>query len=257
MKRRSFVKSSMLAGSIPTLIQSTANATTMTSDKAENRQYYELRTYVLKNETQQQIVEAYFKNAAIPAYNKIGSNHIGVFTEMKPEGQTKVYILIPYQSLEEFVTSNDRLLKNAGYLKEADAYLNAPVTAPAYERIESALLYAFPLYPQLKTMNDKTRMFELRRYESSGEMAGKKKIEMFNEGGEIDVFLQADFHPVFFGESLIGNARPNLTYMLQFDDMAAHDAEWKTFVNSAGWAKLKAIPDYADAKIVSRITSVF
>ncbi len=256
MKRRSFVKTSLLAGSLPAILQSSANAKSMGTENA-TRQYYELRTYLLKNDTQQQLVEDYYQNAAIPALNKIGSHPVGVFTQMQPDTQTKLFVIIPYNSMNDFTSSTDKLRKDASYMKVADAYLNSPATAPAYERIESSLLYAFPLYPQIKIRNEKPRMFELRRYESSGEGAGKKKIEMFNEGGEINVFLKTGFHPVFFSESLVGESRPNLTYMLQFADLNEHDASWKTFGSSPDWNKLKAIPEYADARIVSKITSTF
>ncbi len=256
MKRRSFVKTSLLAGSLPVMIQSSANAKEKSSAKA-SREYYELRVYSLKDDTQQKLVEDYYKNAAIPAYNKIGSQIIGVFTEMKPEGQTKIYVVIPYNSVDDFINSHDKLSKDGTYKTAADEYLNAPATAPAYDRIENSFFYSFPHFPQMKVSAGKSRIFELRRYESPGELAGKKKIEMFNEGGEIDIFLKTGLNPVFFGESLIGENRPNLTYMLQFDDMAAHDAAWKTFGSSTEWNKLKAIPDYADAKIISKITPVF
>ncbi len=255
MKRRSFVKTSLLAGTLPTIIQSASAKGN--NIKKSAREYYELRVYSLQNETQQKLTEEYWQEAAIPALNKIGVQRIGVFREIKPEGQTKLYVLIPYKSIEEMVTSGSKLATDSSYLTAGDAYLNAPATAPAYERIESSLLYAFPLFPQMKIDVAKQRIFELRRYESSGEAAGKKKIYMFNEGGEIDVFLQTGFHPVFFSESLIGEARPNLTYLLQFADMNEHDASWKTFGSSPQWNKLKAIPEYADAKIVSKITSMF
>jgi len=176
---------------------------------------------------------------------------------MKPEGQTKLFVLIPYSSIQDFTGSQEKLMKDSTYTSAAEAYLNAPATAPAYERIENSLLYAFAKMPQLKVSAAKARMFELRRYESPGEAAGKKKIEMFNDGGEIDIFLKKGLPPVFFGETLVGENRPNLTYMLQFDDMAAHDAGWKTFGTSDEWNKLKSIPDYADAKIISKITSLF
>lgn len=257
MKRRSFVKTSLLAGSVSTIISATANAENKHADKTATREYYELRTYLLKDAIQQKLVEDYYQNAAIAAYNKIGSKNLGVFTEMKPEGQTKLFVLIPYNSIEDFVASGDKLSKDNTYTTNADAYLNASSTSPAYERIESSLLYAFRLYPQLKTDASKARMFELRRYESSGEGAGEKKIEMFNDAGEINVFLQTGFHPVYFSESLIGEQRPNLTYMLQFADMNEHDASWKAFGSSPAWNKLKAIPEYADAKVVSKITSTF
>jgi hypothetical protein len=110
--------------------------------------------------------------------------------------------------------------------------------------------------PKMQVPEKKPRIFELRRYEHATEGAGKKKLEMFNDAGEIDIFKKLGFNPVFFGETIIGPLRPNLTYMITFDDMAAHDAHWKAFGGDPAWKKVSAIPDYSDAKLVSRITSI-
>lgn len=256
MKRRSFVKASILTGAIPTVAQAAYASTTST--QKTSREYYELRVYSLKDATQQQLVENYWQHAAIPAYNKLGIKNIGVFTELKPEGQTKLFVLIPYQSTEEFAAAAGKLMNDKTYMEAAKDYLNAPATAPAYERIESALLYAFTGMPNMATPTPgKQRIFELRRYESPTEAAGLKKIEMFNTGGEMEIFKKTGLDAVFFGQSIIGGNQPNLTYMLQFDDMADHDKSWGAFGSSPEWNKLKAVPDYADAKLISKITAVF
>jgi hypothetical protein len=253
MKRRTFVKSSVLitaAGAvIPKMDMASANS------KKETREFYELRVSSLKNEQQQNLVEAYFKDAFIPALNRLGNNAIGVFTELKPAGQTKIYALIPYNSWDDFITVQDKLAADQVYLEAAAAYLNAPATDPAYDRIESSLLKAFAHMPKMQAPEQKPRIFELRRYEHASESAGKKKLEMFNDAGEIDIFKKLGFNPVFFGETLIGELRPNLIYMITFDDMAAHDSHWKAFGSDPEWKRISAIPDYADAKLVSRITS--
>ena len=254
MKRRSFVKASLLTGAAGALSPQISMASK--TFKSAGRQFYELRTYILKNEQQQQMVEAYFKDAAIPALNRLGNNNIGVFTELKPTGQTKLYVLIPYNSWDDFLTVQDKLADDNVYVAAAAPYLNAPPTEPAYERIESSLLHAFAHAPKLQAPTQKPRIFELRRYEHASESAGKKKLEMFNDAGEIDIFKRLGFRPVFFGETLIGELRPNLIYMITFDDMAAHDSHWKAFGSDPEWKKLSAIPDYADAKLVSRITSI-
>ena len=67
---------------------------------------------------------------------------------------------------------------------------------------------------------------------------------MFNEGGEIDIFKRTGLTPVFFGETLIGDNRPNLTYMITFDNMEAHDRNWKTFGSDPAWKKLSSDPYY-------------
>ena len=253
MKRRSFVKTSLLAGSSVTA--PLLSAAELQNKKAMH-EFYELRVYTLKDEKQQQLVENYFGQAAIPALNKIGSKQVGVFRELKPEGQTKLFVVIPFASADDFINAEDRLLKDATYMQAAQAYLNAPATEPAYARIESSLLKSFKQMPKMEVPEKKSRIFELRRYESASEMAGKKKIQMFNES-EINVFKRVGLTPVFFGETIIGGLRPNLTYMITFDDMEEHDKNWKIFGSDPEWKKISSIPEYADAKIVSNITRTF
>ena len=259
MKRRSFIKASLVTGSIGSVLPAVGlSGTGPDEQKKSNREFYELRVYTLKSEAQQKLVEDYFQNAAIPALNRLGSKNIGVFTEYKPEaGQTKVYSIIPFRSFDDYITMQDKLSKDATYQQRGAAYLNAPATEPAYERIESSLLQAFTGMPTIAVPEKKGRLFELRRYESASESAGKKKIEMFNDVGEIAIFKRVGLTPVFFGETLIGTMRPNLTYMLVFDDMAEHDKNWKAFGGDPEWKRISAIPEYADAKIVSRITRTF
>lgn len=256
MKRRSFLKSSVLATALNSLLPATGEAASG-KPKKKKQELYEWRTYLLKNETQQQLVEAHFQNAAIPALNRLGSKNIGVFREMKPEGQTKLFVLIPFASLDDFMKMEERLSNDRTYTEAGAAYLNAPATAPAYQRMESSLLQAFAQMPKLEAPQNKPRIFELRIYESASEQAGKKKIEMFNDAGEIAIFKRVGLTPVFFGEALIGALRPNLTYMLTFDDMAEHGRNWKAFGSDPDWKRISALPEYADAKIVSRITNVF
>ncbi len=259
MKRRSFVKAALLSGTLPQVLGYTAaSAAGKHSTAKKNREWYELRTYFLKNETQQHLVENYYEHAAIPAYNKIGSKSVGVFTELKPEGQTKLFVVIPHRSIEDFTQATERLMADKTYVTAGDAYLNAPATAPAYDRIETTLLQAFTGMPAMATPTPgRPRIFELRRYESPGEAAGRKKIEMFNDAGEMTIFKNKGLRAVFFGQSVIGSNQPNLTYMLTFDDMDDHDKAWKNFGSSDEWNKLKSIPEYADAKLISKITATF
>lgn len=255
MERRSFVKASLLTTVSAAIVPQISNGTEIFAQKG--RDFYELRVYTLKNETQQQLVEAYFKDAAIPALNRLGSKSIGVFTELKPEGQTKLYVLIPFNSGSDFLAAEDKLAKDKVYLEAAKPYLNAPAADPAYERIESSLLKSFSRMPKLEIPEHKPRIFELRRYEHATESAGQKKLEMFNDAGEVDLFKRLGFNPVFFGETVIGEKRPNLIYMVTFDDMDAHGSHWKAFGSDPEWKKISKMPDYADAKLVSHITSTF
>ena len=79
---------------------------------------------------------------------------------------------------------------------------------------------------------------------------------MFNIG-EIEIFRRCGLRPVFFGEAVVGTKLPNLAYMLVFDDMAARDKNWGTFVGHPDWKKLSTTPGYTNAEILTNITSVF
>ena len=78
---------------------------------------------------------------------------------------------------------------------------------------------------------------------------------MFNNG-EIAIFRKTGLAPVFFGTTMIGQHQPSLTYMLCYDDLATRERNWKTFVNSPEWTKLKATPGLSDAEIVSNISNI-
>ncbi|AMR34651.1 NIPSNAP family containing protein [Mucilaginibacter sp. PAMC 26640] len=255
MKRRSFVKTTLISGAAASIIPSVTKATDATELAGRGTDFYELRTYTLKNETQQKLVEDYLEHAAIPAMNRNGVTKVGVFTELKPEGQTKIYVLTVFTSLDQMELVAEKTEKDEAFKTKAAAYLNAPASAPAYERIESSLMKAFKHSPNLAVPEKAPRIFELRQYQSASEAAGKKKIEMFNDQGEIDIFKRLGFKPVFWGETIIGPLRPNLTYMVTFDDLDAKNAHWKAFGGDPQWKKISTVPEYADALLVNKITS--
>ena len=252
MKRRHFVKASLL-----TPVATQLSRSLEASESNTVSEFYELRIYTVKNARQLNLVQDYFRQAAIPALNKLGSKTIGVFTEYLPAGFTKLVVVIPFPSLDAYIKANDQLANDPAYQQAGAAYLTADAVTPPYERIESSLLQSFTMMPKLELPEKKPRIFELRRYESPNEAAGKKKIEMFNQGGEITIFKRVGLTPVFFGETIIGPLRPNLTYMLKFDDMADHDQSWKTFGSDPDWKKISSMPEYSDAKILSGIHRIF
>lgn len=241
MDRRKFVKSGLLSTPALAGVLSSANANEMSSKK---QQWYELRTYLFSNDSQQKQTADWLQQTYLPALNRLDIKNVGVFTEYQAAG--RLYLLIPFTSIDEFAKTRSLL-----------PYESAEATTPAYDRIESSLLKAFAHMPQMELPEKKERLFELRVYESPSEAAGQKKIEMFNDKGEIDIFKNIGARPVFFGESIIGLRRPNLTYMLCFDNMDDHDARWKAFGSNPEWKKISAIPEYSDAKLITKITRTF
>jgi hypothetical protein len=259
MKRREFLKSSVAAAGAGTLA-SVLNASAAEQSKGAAREFYELRLYHLRRGPKQKLFDDFYANAAIPAMTRAGIGPIGVFSVMTGPDSPTMYVLIPHKSLESFATANDRIRSDPEFQKAGADFLNAPPSDPSYVRVESSLMVAFEGLSKIEVpasaSGNKPRMFELRTYESHSKKANKKKVEMFNTG-EIAIFRRTGLQPVFFGETLIGSKMPNLTYLLTFEDMAAHDKNWRAFGSDPEWKKLSGTPGYTDPEIVSNISNVF
>ncbi len=72
------------------------------------------RTYTIKNEGQQKLILDYYEQAAIPALNRAGSKNIGVFTELKPSDPAKIYVVIPFKSMNDFAGLESEIIKRQG-----------------------------------------------------------------------------------------------------------------------------------------------
>jgi hypothetical protein len=252
MKRREFLMSSSLAGTAAVLGG-------QASAQQDAREFYELRTYDLPTGNRKSIVNDYLAKAAIPAWNRLGIKPVGVFSVVSGANALLLYVLIPYPSLDAFLNAPAKLAADAEYQKAAAEYLGSSIDNPAYSRQESTLLRAFRNVPRVRvpaeTAGNAPRLFELRTYESHSETAAQKKIEMFNEGGEIALFDNLGLRSVFFGQTLVGRRQPNLMYMTVHKDMAAREKVWDDFRDSAGWKKLSADPAFSNT--VSASTIVF
>ena len=246
MKRRDFLAASAAVGIAPLgkLVASEATGA--------QRDIYELRTYHLDTEEQKAGFDTFMSEAAIPALNRIGIKPVGVFCEEQKLGP--MYVLLRHNSLESVTTLVSKLGEDEAFLNAGEAFLAAPAENPAYKRMESSLMVAFKGIPQIERPTDAPgRVFQLRIYESPSVVTGQKKIEMFNDGGEIAIFRRTGLNPVFFGETVVGSRMPNLTYMLSFDGMDELKAGWKAFVSDPAWTALKSMPEYADKKILCGI----
>jgi hypothetical protein len=141
-----------------------------------------------------------------------------------------------------------KLKTDNSYQTSATDYLNAVYTTPPYTRMETMLLQAFSLAPelQLPKLNGakRDRIYELRSYESATEKIFQNKVKMFNEGDEIGLFSRLNFNAAFYGEVIAGGKMPNLMYMTCHENKTARDANWKKFVDDPYWKKLSTMPEY-------------
>ncbi|MFT4032983.1 MAG: NIPSNAP family protein [Siphonobacter sp.] len=243
MNRRSFVSKTLLA-----------TAATQLRNPSADTELYEIRIYEMRTGIPASYLEDYLKNALIPALNRLGSKQVGAFKEWSKSEPARIYVIIPYPSATAFGEAALKLKTDKTYQEASENYRTLTPEKAAFFRYKSSILRAFDGFPHLKAPDKQARIFELRTYEGYSEDAVKRKVSMFNDA-EIKVFLNTGLHPVFFGEVIIGDSLPCLTYMLTFRDMEERDANWKAFSNDPDWKRISGLAEYANT--VSRIQRIF
>ena len=217
---------------------------------ASAQDFYQLKVYNIESSAQEMRVDSYLEDAYLPALHRAGIKDVGVFKPIESDEAAgkKIFVLIPVKNLNQLDKIDIKLLKDKTYLSDGKEFIDAPWDNPPYQRMESMVLKAFSEMPKYAVPNHSTsaaeQIYELRSYEGPTETKYRKKVEMFNEGGEVALFQKLEFQPVFFGEVISGSAMPNLMYMTTFSDMESHDEHWDAFRNHPEWKKLSGMEEY-------------
>jgi hypothetical protein len=267
MERREFlVNASAAAAGLAlagTASAQQAKAPAQEANSPSTRQVPELRVYHFASALKQHAYEEFLAQAGIDAYNRASIEPVGVFRLFAKDNpglkleadSTDLYVLLPHKTVGSVLQLENRLALDEKFQKAGEAILRAPLKEPAFTRYESTLMRAFETFPQVGAPSKSPdRVLQLRTYESHSNERALKKIEMFEKGGEIEIFKRCGMNPVMFGQSLAGPKLPNLTYMLSFDNTEALDKGWKAFRDDPEWKKLSKDAAYKDT--VSNITNL-
>jgi NIPSNAP protein len=247
MNRRDVLKTGLAAG--------VANSMNLAP---EGVHFYELRTYELRNDLQPARIQEFFKNQFMPMMKRQGLGPVGCFNVVSGLYTPSLVVVIDYKSLADLQSATERISSDKEFVKAWQSY-EAGGDLP-YARYQSVLLKAFETHPKIEVppSDEKRppRVFELRTYESKNAFSLRTKIDMFNQE-EIKIFRDCGFATVFFGEAVFGSRLPHLTYMIGFDNMAARDKSWETFVANPDWARVKVKPGWTDPEVVTNIHAAF
>lgn len=211
--------------------------------------YFELRVYTTKSEQQQKLVSDYWQNAGVAAYNRLGCQPVGVFTELEDGPTNKIYVLIPFESAEAFAKVPEKLAADDVYQKASADFMSRVKADAPYVRFESSLLLAMDGMKKIvlpsSSAEKKPWIFELRTYLSPNEGKGINKVAMFN-AGEIQIMQEVGLSPVFFAHTIVGPNMPCLIYMVSGEDKEKHQEHWKGFGPNPIWKKLSTDPQFKD-----------
>lgn len=210
--------------------------------------YFEILEYQGVPVDSMNALDTYLEKALLPALHRQGIQNVGVFrSKAETEGAVSFFVLLPLQrpqSLAELLAS---LQRDTEFHQAGQEYFLTDPKKPIYQRMRSELLVGFDCMPNIavpkQKKENKDRLFELRTYESATERMGARKVEMFNSG-EVPIFLDCGIQPVFFGQAIIGDKLPNLTYMTVYDNEEQMNECWKKFRDHPEWKKLSQQEKY-------------
>lgn len=227
----------------------------------QKKDYFELKVYEYKTSEQEKMIDQFLSQAYLPYLHKKGIKQVGVFTNIANDTATikKLFVLVPHKNISDIPNINKAMFADVEVVKNGKDYLDATSEQPAFDRIVGYVLEGFKFAPTLMMPKLKSsaseRVYELRSYESASEKKYWKKVEMFNEGGEIDLFARLNFNAVFYAEVVSGPTMPNLMYMTSFENMEDRNAHWKAFSNDPKWKELLSMKEYE--KTVSKNVTLF
>jgi len=216
-------------------------------------EFYEIRIYRVFDFEKQNQLEAWMKHVLMPALGRLGIKNVGVFRNLGDNNDHSQFMVIPFQSLEQFSEMNIKLAADKEFSEASKEWFGQDMKDPVYSRIDSWLTQAFDSIPKMELpahIENPDRIYELRLYESHNMDSARRKVKMFDDG-ETQLMRDVKLGPVFFGRTLVGLDCPNLIYLLGAENEAAHKEHWKAFLASKKWAEIKDLPEYANT--VSKI----
>ena len=208
--------------------------------KLSDKEIYEWRIYTLTGDGAG--LDAYFKDALIPAYNRCGVS-VGAFSLFKEEENEQRYLLFVYPDLMIYNKVRQTVWSDADYQNAARSFFETSASDHAYTEYETYICEAFDKIPKMR-MPDKNRtLFEYRCYHSPNEDANQRKIKMFN-AEEIDLFDKVGINSVCYGEVLSGTHMPALIYLTWSIDEPTRNEAWATFSAHPEWKEMKGKQEY-------------
>ena len=256
MERREFLGSSLMASALA----ASGAADPLSANQSEgkpNQQFIQIRHYTLAPVGDAKICDNYFRDALIPAANRLGIKPVGVFnTWFGPEGFSGKWLLLAGPSVEVLATLDAHLSQDQEYLKTGAPFLDAPVNQPPFSRFETSLLRTMPAFPHVavpESMAKSTgRIYELRTYAQPTQRAHDLKVALFQEGGEAASLEKDGFGGVFYAVNIIGSGipgptLPSLTYMWVYESLAARQKAEEVWMSDPAARATMAQPKYANS----------
>ena len=176
--------------------------------------------------------------SGLPLIEKYNFGPVGFFDmSIGPESPSLVR-LVCWENLGQREEVSEKMGRDPEYLKLLADLESGP--EPPYDRADTFLVRATAFSPPLAASpsEQKPRLFELRVYHSPTYRQLIALEERF-AGPEIKIFHRCGVHPLLYSSTYFGENRPNLTYLIPFENLAAREKAWAAFGADPEWIKVR------------------
>ncbi len=221
-------------GAVPAALPAVAAAQSQSRTK-----FYVLERFFLVNGSQPGRLAEFFSKWLLPTMAKYHRGPVIVMEALAAAHMPQVVLIMGVESFEQMWSVSKALFSDKEFSASFDKW---EAGEPAYLSQESMLLEAADYSPEIIATAkppETPRVFELRTYHSPTARQWKLLHERF-AGPEIKIFHRTGVHPLFYSSTVFGPNRPNLTYLIPFDNLAAREKAWTAFGADPEWVKVRA-----------------
>ncbi len=200
---------------------------------------YVLHHYRLQLGAQGTRLSDYLSKAYLPAVARAQGGPSLVLDAQLSEHLPLVTVVDAFGSVEQAWSLLAKLRADKAFQDGSDAWQAGPERP--FESLTTELLEATDFAPEFAPINPppkSPRVFEMRIYQTHTQKELRGLVERFAEA-EAKILARAGSQLVMFGTTLFGNDRPNLTWMLAFDDMSAREKFGAAFNADPEWIALR------------------
>ena len=206
---------------------------------APKTKYYVLENYYLKSGTQPERIHAFMRDALLPALNQVHRGPKLFLEALVAPHRPQLAFLAGVGSIDQLFSMIEALWRQEDFRKAVDAWEAHP--EPPCEHNAASLLEAAEYSPEIAPLSPppKTpRIFELRVYHSPTGRRLRAAHELLADM-EARVFHRCGLDPLLYASTFFGVNRPNITYLIPFENLAAREKAWTTFAADPDWIKAR------------------
>jgi hypothetical protein len=200
---------------------------------------YVVHHYRLQLGSQGTRLSDYLSKTYLPAVARAQGGPSLVLEGQVTEHLPLVTVIDAFASVEQAWSLRAKLRADKAFQDGTDGWQAGPERP--FESLTTELLEASDFAPEFAPVSPppkSPRVYEMRVYQTHTQKELRGLVERFAEA-EVKILTRAGSQPVMFGSTVFGNDRPNLTWMLAFDDMGAREKFSAAFGADPEWAALR------------------